>query len=261
MTTIWSAWAWVAVTKPFRAMNTLPRLLLVAALAHCGGSAAFAQATNSAASGASTSTATKAPGTPGATGASSPTNAGISAASLVTDPTYRLSVGDQIAVTVYDEPEFTSNELIDNDGIAKLTLLGETKLAGRTVRDAEKAIAALYVERKFLKKPDVKLVVTQFVPREILLFGEVKSPGGLAFPRDLTSMDIVEVIMRAGGFSVRAKSNAVTVTRKSADGGKETSETVNVEAMMSARSGDKEQRRLQYPIYPGDRIIVSERLF
>ncbi len=225
------------------------RFLLV--LAHCGLAAALGQSTpSSSAQGAPQSSA------------AAPTSVAptATAVSLATDPSYRLSVGDQIAVTIYDEPELASNELIDNAGVAKLALIKDTKLAGLTVRDAEKAIAALYMERQILKKPDVKLVVVSFAPREVILFGEVRNPGGLAFPRDLTSMDIVEVITRAGGFTVRAKGNAVTVMRKSADGSKETSTVVNVEAMMGVRSGS-EQRRLEFPIYPGDRLIVGERYF
>lgn len=195
-------------------------------------------------------------GAPTGSGAGSSNSAFLS--SLATDPSYRLSVGDQIQVSIYDEPELTSNELIDRDGVAKLSLIKETKLEGLTVREAEAMIEKQYKVKNILKEPSVKLVVTGFNPREIILFGEVKGAGAMAFPRDVTQMDIVEVITRAGGFTVRAKSSEVIVTRKVGDN--EVSKVVNVDAMMSARGG-VEKNRAEFPIFPGDRITVKERLF
>ena len=174
------------------------------------------------------------------------------------DPSYRLGIGDAIACSIQQEPELTSNALIDQNGVMHLTGAGYAELAGLTLRDAARVIEALYRERRSLKAPVVSLVVTAFGVREVTVFGEVRTPGALVFPRDLTSMDIVEVITRAGGFTVRAKSNAVTVIRRAADG-KETREVVDVESMMKS-GGASRTKRLEFPIYPGDRIIVGERV-
>lgn len=179
--------------------------------------------------------------------------------SLATDPGYRLSAGDQIAISVYGEPDFTANQLIDRDGVVRLPEIEDTKLAGLSVRDAERAIQNIYVEKQILKKPRVNLVVIAFAPREVIVFGAVRAPGSLVFPRDLTSLDIIEIITRAGGFLPTAKSDAVTVTRKTTDG-REKSETVDVDGMLSGRRR-RDQKRVDYPIYPGDRIFVNERLF
>ncbi len=173
------------------------------------------------------------------------------------DPSYRLGIGDAITCSVQQEPALTSNALIDQNGVIHLTGVGYAELAGLTLRDAARIIEALYRERRLLKAPVVSLVVTAFGVREVVVFGEVKTPGSLVFPRDLASMDIVEVITRAGGFTVRAKTSGVIVIRRMADG-KEKREIVDVEMMI--RGGAGGTKRVEFPIYPGDRIIVWERV-
>jgi protein involved in polysaccharide export with SLBB domain len=178
--------------------------------------------------------------------------------SVVTDPGYKLSIGDQISVAVFEEPKLTVNQLIDRDGVARLAWIGDTKLIGLTVREAEHAVEALYRERGYLKKPVVTLVVTAFSPREVLVTGAVNSQGNIAFPRDATVMDIVDVIVRAGNFKPGARQNAVLVKHKDADG-RETVSTVDVGSMMSARKSD--QKSSSFPIYPGDLIQVPMSIF
>jgi protein involved in polysaccharide export with SLBB domain len=176
-----------------------------------------------------------------------------------TDPNYRLSVGDTVTIAIYDEPELAATQTIDRSGEVRLPLIGEVILTGKSVREAERALEETYRKREFLKAPVVNLVVSAYFPREVSVLGAVRSPGTVLFPRDVTSLDIVDVITRVGGFVPVSKSDAVTLTRRAADG-KETVTTVNLEDALGGRR-KAGRDRADVLVYPGDRIWVPERLF
>ncbi|WP_438481994.1 polysaccharide biosynthesis/export family protein [Oleiharenicola lentus] len=178
---------------------------------------------------------------------------------VITDPNYRLSGGDTISITVYNELDLATSQTIARSGEARLPLIGEILLIGQSIREAERAIEAAYQSRQFLKKPVVNLVVTSYFPREISVLGAVRTPGSVVFPRDVVTLDIVEVITRVGGFLPVAKSDAVTITHRDAEG-KETVVTVDLEKIISGRR-QPGRDRANLALYPGDRVWVPERLF
>lgn len=176
-----------------------------------------------------------------------------------TDPSYRLIVGDQIAVSIYGEADLTVSQKIDFQGRVRLALVGDIVLTGKSVREAETLVEQLYVERRILKKPMVSLIVQAYAVRDISILGAVRGPGKMSFPPEKSTLDITDVVTRAGGFLPTAKSDAVKITRIDA-GGRETTIELNVEAMLTRRGANSSTPK-EYPILPGDRIWVPERLF
>lgn len=176
-----------------------------------------------------------------------------------TDPSYRLTVGDSIAVNVYGESDMSASQRLDSNGKLRLPMIGEIKLADLSVREAEEALEKLYIERELLKRPLVTLVVSNYALREVSVLGAVRSPGNFQFPKETVSLDIADLITRLGGFTPTAKSDAVSVIRRKPDG-KEEVTTVDVERMISGRRRGDSSRR-DFAVYPGDRIWVPERLF
>lgn len=183
----------------------------------------------------------------------------LPAPAVGTDPNYRLSAGDAITITVYHEPDLTVLQTIARSGEVRLPLIGEIILVGLSVREAERALEKTYRDRQFLRQPVVNIVVSSYFPREVSVLGAVRTPGTVVFPRDVTSLDIVEVITRVGGFLPISKSDAVTLTRRTPDG-KDTVTTINLENTISGR---RQAGRGQgdVKIFPGDRLWVPERLF
>jgi protein involved in polysaccharide export with SLBB domain len=176
-----------------------------------------------------------------------------------TDPSYRLSVGDSVAVSVYGEPEMSASQRLDSTGKLRLPLIGEIKLTTLSVREAEDALEKLYRERELLKSPLVTLVVSNYALREVSVLGAVRSPGNFQFPKETTNLDIADLITRLGGFTPTAKADSVSVIRRKPDG-KEEVTTVDVERMISGRRRGDNSRK-DFAVYPGDRIWVPERLF
>lgn len=175
---------------------------------------------------------------------------------------YRLSIRDSIAVTIYDEPDLSTAQRIDADGRIRFALLGPRRVAGLTIREAEDMIESLYVEERILRHPQVTIKVENYAPKEISIFGQVRSPGKLAFPIEHNHLDIIDVIAKVGGFTGVSRSDRVRVARID-ENGEERILTINVERLISGssslfgRGGDLEETR----IYPGDVIYVPERIF
>lgn len=176
-----------------------------------------------------------------------------------TDPSYRLAPGDSVTVNVYAEPEMSASQRLDTTGILRLPMIGEIKLGGLSVREAEKTLEKLYRDRELLKGPLVSISVSNYALREVSVLGAVRSPGNFQFPKETTSLDIADLITRLGGFTPTAKSDAVSVIRRKPDGREEVT-TVDVERMISGRRRGDSSRR-EFAVFPGDRIWVPERLF
>lgn len=175
---------------------------------------------------------------------------------------YRLSIRDSISVSVFDEPDLSTTQRIDADGQIRFALLGPRRVAGLSIREAEEMLERLYVEERFLRSPQVTIIVESYAPKEVSVFGQVRSPGKLTFPIEHNYLEIVDVIAKAGGFTGVARSDRVRIARLDENGAEEII-TINVERLISGgssrfgRGGDADDVR----IFPGDVIYVPERLF
>ena len=175
---------------------------------------------------------------------------------MATDPGYRLSIGDEITISVHGEEDLSAAQRIDKKGGIRMPILNEVNLSNKTVREAESFIEQLLVEKKLLRSPLVNITVRDYAGREVTVIGAVGSPGLFRMRREADSVEILELIMSVGGLRSTAKGNDVKVIRTD-DEGREIIKVVNVEAMMNG----KRDALKSFLIYPGDRIIVDERLW
>lgn len=170
----------------------------------------------------------------------------------------KIFSNDLIRISVFEEPELGTEQRVDGNGRIRIPLLGNVGVAGLTIRDAEEKIEATFVEQRFLKTPQVTIYLVEHAQRQISILGQIRQPGPITFPEGMQTMNILDVISRAGGFSGIAKSNSVRVTRIGS-GEKEEVFSVNVDDLISGSSQDGSKR--SFLIYPGDVIFVPERLF
>jgi len=172
---------------------------------------------------------------------------------------YRLGRLDQIQITIFDEPDLSVAQRINGEGSVRIPLIGVVKISGLTIRKAEAAIEESYIDNEILKAPIVSIRVIDYAPKEISILGAVGSPGKLPFPTESSSLDIVDVISKVGGFTQIARADSVRITRIGEDG-REIIFTVNVESMITGR-GRRSGEPARVPIYPGDVIWVPERMW
>lgn len=176
-----------------------------------------------------------------------------------TDPAYKLSRGDEVAINVFNEGDMSTAQKIDDRGIVRIPYAGEVFVAGRTVRESEAFLEKLLVDRKLLRKPMVTVGVRGYASREVSVLGAVNGTGKFRMKPEASNVEILDVIMGMGGFRATAKSADVKVTR-TLDSGEEKVITVDVDAMINPRKADRNTPR-SFLIYPGDRIFVAEKLW
>jgi len=177
--------------------------------------------------------------------------------SLFAQSNYRLAKLDEVKISVYDETDLSGDQRLDGNGNVSIPLIGEVRLSGLTLREAEKAIETKFVSEQILRAPQVTITITSHVEKTITVLGQVARPGPVDMPMQTNSMSITDVISRAGGFGKVAKKTEVRVTRNKGTSSEKTYE-VNVYDLME---GDKKTTGKDFIVYPGDTIFVPERIF
>ncbi len=158
-----------------------------------------------------------------------------------------LGEGDSIRITVFQNPDLTTETRISERGTITFPLVGEISLAGLTPVDAEARIADKLIKGKFVLKPQVSLNVIRVRSRQVSVLGHVARPG--RYPLDDTSSNLTDILALAGGVSPTGDDNVtVMVTRD----GKTAKLEINVPTMY--RTGDL-SRNLQ--LENGDTIFVQ----
>jgi polysaccharide export outer membrane protein len=88
---------------------------------------------------------------------------------------YSLGGGDRIRINVFEVPEYTGEYQIPPGGELFLPLVGGVSVLGLTQSEAADAIAAKY--SRFLKRPIVTVSLLSPRPINVVVSGEVNSPG------------------------------------------------------------------------------------
>src|SRR5258706_9535768 len=110
-----------------------------------------------------------------------------------------LGEGDSIRITVFQNPDLTTETRISERGTITFPLVGEISLAGLTPVDAEARIADKLIKGKFVLKPQVSLNVIRVRSRQVSVLGQVARPG--RYPLDDTSSNLTDILALAGGVS------------------------------------------------------------
>jgi len=118
-----------------------------------------------------------------------------SAASAVND--YRLGAGDVVRISVFQNPDLTLETRVTETGIVSYPLLGNIRIGGQSVTQAEKLIADGLRSGNFVRSPQVTLVVLQVRGNQASVLGQVNRPG--RFPIETTDMRLTDLLAMAGG--------------------------------------------------------------
>ena len=150
---------------------------------------------------------------------------------------YHLDAGDKLRVVIYGQEGLTNTYAIDASGMITIPLIGRVPARGRTPAGLAAEIAAK-LRDGYIREPSVAVEVESYRPFFIL--GEVAAPGQYPYVPNMTVESAVAI---AGGFSPRARRDAVTVTHTDVTGA----------ARFVVPLGTS--------ISPGDTVQVGERWF
>jgi len=155
---------------------------------------------------------------------------------MVETAEYKLGPGDQIRITVFNEPDLTGPFTVGSQGTIAYPLVGSIRAGGLTIPEFTQALQTALAE--YVRSPSVAVEITNYRPFFIL--GEVQRPGTYAYSADLT---VLNAVATAGGFTYRANRGRVFIRRAS--------ETVEREYQLTVAT----------PVLPGDTVRIGERLF
>ena len=160
---------------------------------------------------------------------------------------YVLASADAVEMTVFHQPDLTTQAKIANDGSVQFPLIGEMKIGGLTLRDARESIRKRY-NADYLVEPQVYLNVVAYAQRKFTILGQVTTPGTYTMPGG-EHLGLMEAIGMAGGFTRIADRGGVVVKR--GDHGTEQTLKVNTKKF-TTRDGK------QFELMPGDVVTVGE---
>jgi len=172
---------------------------------------------------------------------------------------YTLMATDRLSVNVFQEEDLNLITRVDAKGCINLKLLEDVHVQGLTVSEAQKAIENAYREARYLRNPQVTITIEEYAPRAVTVYGMVKQPGRVPLPTEST-MDILELIGKVGGFQDTAKGSAVTVTRINSDGTRSVIGPIDVESMIKGKGKGKRSEDVLI-MMPEDIVNVPMRMF
>lgn len=164
---------------------------------------------------------------------------------------YVLTTADTLEMAIFHEPDLATRSKIGSDGTVQLPLIGDTKVAGMTVRDARELIRKLY-DARYLVKPQVYLNVIDYAQRKFTILGQVAKPGTYELPGG-GSLSLLEAVGLAGGFTRSADRGKVSIQRTTKGKGRE---TIKINAKNLSGEGEN-----SLAVQPGDIITVAESWF
>jgi polysaccharide export outer membrane protein len=165
--------------------------------------------------------------------------------SVQPDPELRIGNGDLLTVKVYGAPEFDNDVRVSSTGEISLPLIGNLKVAGLSILDAQALIRNKLVAGAYFHDPQVSVFAKEYSTQGVSVLGEVQKPG--VYPL-LGSRTLYDAISTAGGVTERAGS-VVSITHRDHP---DSPETVN---FLKHASNDPKSGATR--IFPGDTVVVS----
>jgi protein involved in polysaccharide export with SLBB domain len=167
---------------------------------------------------------------------------------------YTLGVDDVVTVIVRNQPEFSGRFAVNPEGNIQYNYIGDIKAEGRTKDELKIAIEKSLT--RYVRNPEVAVMVTDFKSKSVYVFGYVKSPGKKSMTGD--HMTIKEAIVAAGLPREDAAMKQVYVIRPSqyTASGKPEKRSVNLKRLL--HKGDSSEN---FVLRPGDTIYIRQKFF
>jgi len=165
-----------------------------------------------------------------------------------------IGEGDLLKISVYDNPDMSTDTRVSGDGKITLPLVGEVTVSGITATAAQKLIAEKLADG-YIKKPQVSVFITEYKSKKVTTLGEFTKPGLIELRGNSTLM---EVISNAGGVTPNA-SDSLVLKRKTLNAkGQEEDLSIVVDLNKLLENSDT---RFNIMIKDGDSIYVPKAAF
>ncbi|MDR0701822.1 MAG: polysaccharide export protein EpsE [Azoarcus sp.] len=112
---------------------------------------------------------------------------------------YVLGPGDIIRITVFQNPDLTTEVRVSEKGVLTFPLIGAVSVGGMTTSAAETEIATRLREGGFVRQPQVNVLPIQIRGNQVSVLGRVNRPG--RFPLETANLRLTDIIATAGGIA------------------------------------------------------------
>ncbi len=166
---------------------------------------------------------------------------------------YKIGVGDSLKVSVWRNPDLSTNVIVLPSGDISVPLVGDIKAAGETTESLAARISDGL--NSFVRQPSVTVSVLSAVSAEYLqrvrITGAINSPLSISYRRGLTVLDFV---LQAGGLTPFANANRALLYRQ--EGEELKVYPVRLDDILA-----KGNLETNYTLLPSDIITVPENSF
>lgn len=124
---------------------------------------------------------------------------------------YQIKPGDEISISVFQEPDLSVNKLpVDEGGHVQIPLIGDFAIANLTAAEASKAIEQRLAAR-FLRNPNVTVNILANVEQTVSVEGQVMKPGVFPITKETT---LLSALAQAQSTNRIAKLDEIVIFRK-----------------------------------------------
>lgn len=142
----------------------------------------------------------------------------LSLSTLLSAADNPLGAGDMLRITVYDNPDLTTETRVTSDNTINFPLIGEVDITGQSVPEVEKLIASELESQGFLRQPQVNILVTEFLSQQVSILGNVTEPKRIPLHRNVT---LTDVLAMAGGITQLGSDTVSIISNNKTNPGKE----------------------------------------
>lgn len=166
---------------------------------------------------------------------------------------YQIGIGDQIQISVWNNPELSITEPVRPDGKIAVPLIGDVMAAGL---EPEQLASNITEElSSYIKNPNVTVIMTGLQGSEFL--SRIRVTGSVATNLSMpyhTGMTVLDAVLEAGSVTIYADGNNTKLHRRTEGG------TVSYDIRLSdiLEDGDMTTNVI---LVPGDVITVPEQAF
>lgn len=125
---------------------------------------------------------------------------------------YRIGAGDGLRIVVYQNPDLSLEQRVQDDGHLTYPLLGALPVQGLTVRQLEQRIEQGLRDGGYLRQPQVVILLAQVRAHQISVLGQVQRPG--RYPLDQPGLRLTELLAQAGGLTATGAERIILTGRR-----------------------------------------------
>lgn len=158
-----------------------------------------------------------------------------------------LGASDSIRITVFQNPDLTTESRVSQGGSIVFPLIGEVELAGLTAAEAGARIAEKLKRGGFIVNPQVAVAILQVRSRQVSVLGQFARPGNYVL--EDTRSRLTDILTLAGGISPTGAETVRVLTNR---GGKYEEHEISLTALFH---GGNPSTNIQ--LENGDTIFVE----